>query len=102
VSAYKAFENTVRKSDRQYARIEHGAALRQAMNDLVSHHVELFKLFQDDPSDPTFMATSGGADFSESHQLGIESQYPDKAKATWPRRAIGGDARRQGLRRPLR
>ena len=82
VSTDKAFQNTARKSDRQNARVEHGAPLHQAMNDLVSHPVELFKLLQNDPSDPTFRGISGGADPIRSHQSGIESQYPDEATAT--------------------
>ena len=45
-------------------------------------HVELFKPFQNGPSDPTFRTISGDADFGWSHQLGTESQYPDQATAT--------------------
>jgi type I restriction enzyme R subunit len=55
VSADKAFQNAVRNSDRQNARIEHDAALQRAMNDLVADHVELFKMFQDDPSFRKFL-----------------------------------------------
>jgi type I restriction enzyme, R subunit len=36
--------------DREIARVEHDAALKGVMGDLVFDHSELFKLFQDDPS----------------------------------------------------
>ncbi|MBF0135829.1 MAG: type I restriction endonuclease subunit R [Magnetococcales bacterium] len=50
VSSDKAYQNAMRNSDRQNARIEHDKALEQAVIDLLSDHTELFKQFSDNPS----------------------------------------------------
>jgi type I restriction enzyme, R subunit len=50
VAADRAYQNAMRNSDRQNARIEHDAALERVVGDLMSDHIELFKLFQDDPT----------------------------------------------------
>ncbi|MEO5354529.1 MAG: type I restriction endonuclease subunit R [Magnetococcus sp. XQGC-1] len=50
VSADKAYQNAMRNSDRQNARIEHDKALERAVIDLLSDHTELFKQFSDNPS----------------------------------------------------
>ncbi|MBF0423348.1 MAG: type I restriction endonuclease subunit R [Magnetococcales bacterium] len=50
VSADKAYQNAMRNSDKQNARIEHDKALERAVIDLLSDHTELFKQFSDNPS----------------------------------------------------
>jgi type I restriction enzyme R subunit len=50
VAADKAYQNAMKNSDKQNARLEHDKALGRAMNDLVSDHTELFKQFSDNDS----------------------------------------------------
>jgi len=47
VAADKAYQNAMKNSDKQNARLEHDKALGRAMTDLVSDHTELFKQFSD-------------------------------------------------------
>ena len=46
----KAYQNAMKNSDRQNARIEHDKALERAVIDLLSDHTELFKQFSDNSS----------------------------------------------------
>lgn len=63
VAADKAYQNAMKNSDRQNARIEHNNALQRAILDLVSVHADLFKQFMENPafknwlSDTVFLAT---------------------------------------------
>jgi type I restriction enzyme R subunit len=50
VAADKAYQNAMRNSDKQNARIEHDKALQRAVIELLSDHTELFKQFSDNPS----------------------------------------------------
>lgn len=50
VSADKAYQNAMKNSDTQNARIEHDKALERAVIELLSDHTELFKQFSDNPS----------------------------------------------------
>lgn len=50
VSSDKAYQNAMRNSDKQNARIEHDKALERAVVELLSDHTELFKQFSDNPS----------------------------------------------------
>ncbi len=50
VSADKAYQNAIKNSDKQNARIEHDKALERAVIELLSDHTELFKQFSDNPS----------------------------------------------------
>jgi len=50
VAADKAYQNAIKNSDKQNARIEHDNALRRVMADLLSDHTELFKQFSDNQS----------------------------------------------------
>ena len=50
VSADKAYQNAMKNSGRENARLEHDKALERAVTDLISDHTELFKLFSDNPS----------------------------------------------------
>lgn len=47
VAADKAYQNAIKNSDRQNARIEHDNALQRILLELISDHTELFKLFSD-------------------------------------------------------
>ncbi len=63
VSADKAYQNAMKNSDRENARIEHDKALQRVIVGLLSDHAELFRQFSDNPtfkkwlSDTIFMAT---------------------------------------------
>jgi Type I site-specific restriction-modification system, R (restriction) subunit and related helicases len=50
VSADRAYQNAMKNSDKQNARIEHDKALERAVIELLSDHTELFKQFSDNPS----------------------------------------------------
>ncbi|MDD2468263.1 MAG: type I restriction endonuclease subunit R [Desulfobulbus sp.] len=50
VRADTAYQNAMKNSDKQNARIEHDRALQRVMIELLSDHTELFKLFSDNPS----------------------------------------------------
>ena len=50
VSADKAYQNAMKNSDRQNARIEHDKALQGVIVALLADHAELFKQFSDNPS----------------------------------------------------
>jgi type I restriction enzyme R subunit len=50
VKADKAYQNAVKHSDKQNARIEHDKALQRVMMALLADHTELFKQFSDNPS----------------------------------------------------
>ena len=45
-----AYQNAMKNSDKQNARIEHDKALERAVNELLTDHTELFKQFSDNPS----------------------------------------------------
>ncbi|MEA3350092.1 MAG: type I restriction endonuclease, partial [Chloroflexota bacterium] len=50
VAADKAYQNAIRNSDKQNARIEHDKALQRVLIDLLTDHTELFKQFSDNDS----------------------------------------------------
>ncbi|HET8636517.1 MAG TPA: hypothetical protein VFL96_06680, partial [Acidobacteriaceae bacterium] len=50
VAADRAYQNAMKNSDKQNARIEHDKALERAVIELLSDHTELFKQFSDNPS----------------------------------------------------
>jgi type I restriction enzyme R subunit len=74
VSADKAYQNAMKNSDRQNARIEHDKALQRVIVELLADHAELFKQFSDNPAfkkwlgDSNFAVTysAGGQDSSSS------------------------------------
>jgi hypothetical protein len=63
VAADKAYQNAMKNSDKQNARIEHDKALQRVIIDLLNDHTELFKQFQDNAafkkwlSDTNFAST---------------------------------------------
>ena len=50
VSADQAYQNAMKNSDKQNARIEYEKALKRTMVDIMSDQTELFKQFSDNPS----------------------------------------------------
>jgi type I restriction enzyme R subunit len=48
VAADPAYQNAIKNSDKQNARIEHDSALRRVMNGILQDDAELFKKFSDD------------------------------------------------------
>ena len=65
VSADKAYQNAMKHSDKQNARIEHDKALERVVIDLLSDHTELFKQFMDNPS---FRKWLGDSIFAVTYQ----------------------------------
>lgn len=49
VAADKAYQNAMKNSDKHNARIEHDAALKKVVVDLLRDHTDLYKLYSDDP-----------------------------------------------------
>ena len=50
VAADTAYQNAMKNSDKQNARIEHDKALQRVILELISDHTELYKQFSDNPS----------------------------------------------------
>jgi type I restriction enzyme, R subunit len=50
VLADPAYQNAIKNSDRQNARVEHDRVLRQIIANSVADHAELYKHFEDDPA----------------------------------------------------
>ena len=50
VAADKAYQNAMKNSDKQNARIEHDKALQRVIIELLKDHTELFKQFSDNPA----------------------------------------------------
>ena len=65
VAANPAYQNAIKNSDKQNARIEHDTALAKVMIDLMADHTELFKQFSDNPS---FKKWLGDTIFNETYQ----------------------------------
>lgn len=49
VAADPAYQNAMKGSDRQNARIEHDSAMERVLASLLSDNTELFKQFSDNP-----------------------------------------------------
>jgi type I restriction enzyme R subunit len=58
VAADKAYQNAIKNSGKQNARIEHDRALQRVMIELLSDHTELYKQFSDNPSFRKWLAES--------------------------------------------
>jgi type I restriction enzyme R subunit len=58
VTADKAYQNAMKNSDKQNARIEHDEALQQVIVDLLTDHTELFKQFVENPSFKKWLSDS--------------------------------------------
>jgi type I restriction enzyme R subunit len=56
VAADKAYQNAMKHSDKQNARIEHDNALGRAILDLLADHTELYKQFHENPSFKKWLA----------------------------------------------
>lgn len=56
VRADKAYQNAIKNSDRQNARIEHDTALARVVTDMLADSTELFKQFSDNPSFKKWLA----------------------------------------------
>jgi type I restriction enzyme R subunit len=65
VAADKAYQNAMKNSDKQNARIEHDRALQRVIIDLLTDHTDLFKHFSDNPS---FKKWLGDSIFAATYQ----------------------------------
>ncbi|MGA2372520.1 MAG: type I restriction endonuclease subunit R [Candidatus Korobacteraceae bacterium] len=70
VAADKAYQNAMKNSDKQNARIEHDKALERVVVDLLTDHTELFKQFMDNQS---FRKWLGDTIFAATYQGRAES-----------------------------
>lgn len=71
VAADSAYQNAIKNSDKQNARIEHDKALGRVMVELIVDHTELFKRFSDDPSFKKWLGdTIFGATYQSAEQIG--------------------------------
>lgn len=71
LSADKAYQNAMKNSDKQNARIEHDKASQRVIVELLSDHAELFKQFSDNPS---FKKWLGDSNFAATYNAGTVSQ----------------------------
>ncbi len=75
VAADSAYQNAMKNSDKQNARIEHDKALGRVMVELIADHTELFKQFSDNPSFKKWLGdTIFGATYQSSDQVGTEAR----------------------------
>ena len=71
VAADTAYQNAMKNSDKQNARIEHDKALGRVMVELIADHTELFKQFSDKPSFKKWLGdTIFGATYQSADQVG--------------------------------
>jgi len=71
VAADSAYQNAMKNSDKQNARIEHDKALGRVMVELIADHTELFKQFSDNPSFKKWLGdTIFGATYQSADQVG--------------------------------
>ncbi|MEW8420058.1 MAG: type I restriction endonuclease subunit R [Candidatus Thiodiazotropha endolucinida] len=71
VAADSAYQNAMKISDKQNARIEHDKALGRVMVELIADHTELFKQFSDNPS---FKKWLGDTIFSATFQSEVQGK----------------------------
>ena len=81
VAADKAYQNAMKNSDKQNARIEHDIALKKVLVGLLSDHTELFKQFSENPTFQKWLAdTVFHGDLSANDEglvLSSNLQVPD-------------------------
>jgi len=71
VAADSAYQNAMKNSDKQNARIEHDKALGRVMVELIADHTELFKQFSDNPSFKKWLEdTIFGVTYQSTDQIG--------------------------------
>jgi len=74
VRADAAYQNAMKNSDKQNARIEHDRALQRVMIELLADHTELFKQFSDNPSFKKWLGdTIFGVTYQSAGQGGVQS-----------------------------
>jgi type I restriction enzyme R subunit len=61
VAADRAYQNAMKNSDRQNARIEHDIALQRVIVELLKDHTELFKQFNENPAFKKWLSDSNFA-----------------------------------------
>ena len=69
VAGDQAYQNAIKNSDKQNARIEHDQALARAVTELLSDHTELFKQFNDNESFGRWLSETI---FAETYHQGAE------------------------------
>jgi type I restriction enzyme, R subunit len=71
VAADRAYQNAMKHSDKQNARIEHDKALQRVLVELLADHTELFKQFSDNPA---FKKWLGDTIFSVTYTVPDDAQ----------------------------
>jgi type I restriction enzyme R subunit len=74
VAADSAYQNAMKNSGEQNARIEHDKALGRIMVELIADHTDLFKLFSDNPS---FKKWLGDTIFTATYQENETQQHAE-------------------------
>lgn len=77
VAADTAYQNAMRHSDEQNARLEHDRALSRVIVELLADHTELFKQFSDNPSFKRWLSDT---------IFGLTYERPDEADPARPSR----------------
>jgi type I restriction enzyme R subunit len=99
VAEDKAYQNAIRNSDKQNARVEHDKALQRAILEMLSDQTELFKQFSDNPGFKRWLADSI-FDLTYRPQrpetLGLGRDWLVKASGVI-RQAFGPDEKWQGI-----
>lgn len=93
VALDKAYQNAKENSDKQNAKIENDKAVERSINDMVFDHIEIFKLFSDDPNfrkwvcDTNFRLTYG-VPIKNSASVDL---YPEKQAMLFVQKQFGKD-----------
>ncbi len=75
VSADKAYQNAMKHSDKQNARIEHDSALKRVILELLYDHNELYKQFSDNPAFKKWLAeTNFDATYTPPPELSVRGE----------------------------
>ncbi|WP_133718624.1 type I restriction endonuclease subunit R [Methylocaldum gracile] len=99
VAEDKAYQNAIRNSDKQNARVEHDKALQRVILEMLSDHTELFKQFSDNPGFKRWLADSV---FDLTYRptkpaaIGLGREWLDQARGVIVR-AFGPNAKWQGI-----
>jgi type I restriction enzyme R subunit len=92
VATNKAYQNAIRNSDKQNARVEHDKALQRVILDLLSDHTELFKQFSDNPNFRRWLADSVfDLTYRTPHSSPKSSQLLLEAALNAVKSSFGGD-----------
>ena len=73
VAADRAYQNAMKNSDKQNARIEHDVALQRVILELLTDHTELYKQFSENPAFKKWRSDSNFATTYQAQSEGVDS-----------------------------